>query len=223
MAPRVGVLLLENTHLAVPGALGLPDTFEPPSLLEVVPGAISSLVLSDEAQELLSAYSEAARTLAARGADIITTNCGYCARYQHAVSTNIDVPVALSGLLLVDTLVRIYGRLGVLTYDRDALRPIARNAGWPDVPLADVCDLQPWRALGESGPVDLDLAAMEDELMSRAQEFVARHQLSALLLECTGMLPFKTALERRVGRPCFDLIDLLNLLGAHSRRRAADA
>ncbi|WP_346732865.1 aspartate/glutamate racemase family protein [Bradyrhizobium sp. 195] len=101
------------------GSLINPATYEFPVILETVAGAWADVVVpGDPALEV--ACIAAARRLVERGAVAISSNCGFFIRHQSAVAAAVKVPVAISSLLLVPTLLRQLppaAKLAVLTAD----------------------------------------------------------------------------------------------------------
>lgn len=224
--PTVGVLLLENTHLDVPGAMAHRETFAAP-LHATVPGGHGDVVVGPDFERVAPAYASTARELRDAGADVVTANCGFAVAYQDEVA-RAAAPAALSSLLLLPLLVRVFaGGVGVLTYDAAELDDRRRAlVPWPQdaaVPMAGVRHLPEWAALAADRDPGLDLDAMREQLVALAQGFVSEHGLRALLLECTGMFPFTDDVRRATGAATFDLNAFVNYLAAQLAPRQKEA
>ncbi|RUW64575.1 hypothetical protein EOA31_35565, partial [Mesorhizobium sp. M4B.F.Ca.ET.049.02.1.2] len=109
----------EKPPQAHPGSLLNPATYDFPIIVETVEGAWADRVIrGDPSLEL--AYVAAAQRLVERGAVAMIANCGFAIRHQAAVAASVNVPVALSSLLLIPTLLRQLSpgaKLAVLTAD----------------------------------------------------------------------------------------------------------
>jgi hypothetical protein len=213
------VLLLEDTYLDSPGSLRHPDTFTGGSVCATVTGASAAAVLGDSRGRLAPSYLASARELRGRGAQVLTANCGYAISYQEAVARELDIPVALSSLVLVAPLARLFGgRLGVLTFDRECLDEARRaDAGWPAgvrIAIGDVQSSAEWRKLASANPPELDLELLRRDLLDIALPFAAGEELAALLLECTGMVPFRREVARACGLAVFDVLSAVELVAA---------
>jgi len=213
----VGLLLLEDGRMELPGAIRHPDTF-PSRVTSIVPGADGSSVLGTAAAELTGAYVTTARSLVDReGADLLVADCGYAALYQDAVAA--VAPAVLSSLLWVPVLARIFAApLGVLTYDAVALDgERRRSAGWDNglsVVVADVQGSAAWRAILDPPSGALDHASMRCDLLAIVERFTAVAGPSALVLECTAMFPFLADVRRACGLPVFDVTSLAGVIAA---------
>lgn len=214
--PLLASLLLETSHLDLPGVLRHPDTLAVRQLLETVPGARGTIVVGPDYRAVASAYVASAAAVDAEEIELITANCGFAIAYQDDVAAAVKAPVALSSLLLVPMLFRVYGRrLGVVTFDAGQLdEPRRHAAGWPATgpPVVDVQGSAAWRRLASDGQPKLNLSKLRDDLLGAVAPFAQRHRLQALLLECTAMSPFRSDLADRTGARVFDLIGLLEFL-----------
>jgi len=217
----VGVLELDAPALSAPGSMRHPATF-PSVVRKVVRGAGASVVIGPRARELTEQYVDAARAVVDAGANLVTTNCGFTVVYQEQIAAAVEVPTVTSALLWIPVLASIYGaRLGVLTFDTRHLNDDCRRcAGWSsdlELPIADVRDSSPWRALARAGVSETDLATMRQDLVATAERLLARARIDALLLECTGMLPFRADLERELSMPVFDVRALISAVAGPGR------
>ena len=60
---------------------------------------------------------------------------------------------------------------------------------------------------------DLNPVALCKDLVERAQELVSENEnIGAILLECSDMPPYASAIQAAVGLPVFDFITLINYL-----------
>lgn len=214
---KTGILLLEDSVLDGPGTLRSSETFEGGSLQTAVTGATGERVVADREGDLAQRYVAAGSRLCEAGADILTANCGFAITYQDRVASASSAPVVLSSLLFVAPLARIFGgRLGVLTFDRVALDESRRAAAdWPrqlEIPVADVQRSREWRKLAEGASSRLDTEVMRRELLAVAREFVAANSIAAVLLECTGMIPFRDDVRQCCGVAVFDLLSAHGLV-----------
>src|SRR5437773_7803605 len=95
----VGILMLDTRFPRIPGDMGNAGTFPFPVRYHRVAGADSDLVVRRGAAGLLPAFVAAAKALEAEGVGAITTNCGFLAKFQRALSDAVSVPVVTSALL----------------------------------------------------------------------------------------------------------------------------
>jgi hypothetical protein len=167
--------------------------------------------------ELTPRFVEGARELVRRGAEAITSNCGFIALYQPAIAAATRVPVFVSSLLqvpLVAATLPAGHKVGILTYDAARLTDRHFEAcGWdPDrikVAVAGVRDRPSWAVLA-AAEAEIDPEAMRNDLIAVAQELVvSTGNMGACVLECTAMCPFAPDLQARLGFPVFDLNSLV--------------
>ena len=123
---RLGVLMLDTRFARFAGDIGNPQSYDEPVLFEVVRGATVDKVVPAKAPPLIEDFIAAGERLIGRGADAITTGCGFLVLNQAELAARLAVPVATSALLLIPTLTRLLPagkRLGVLTFSARDLTP----------------------------------------------------------------------------------------------------
>src|SRR5215831_15638405 len=103
--PTLGMLQLAHTPVGLAGAISNPATYDFPVRYQQVPGAWTSNVIGPD-DRMREAYMAAAREMEKGGVAAITSNCGFTARFQKDVAASVSIPVALSSLLLVPSMVR---------------------------------------------------------------------------------------------------------------------
>ena len=122
----LGVLMLDTRFRRFVGDIGNPESYREPVLFEVVRGATVDKVVPAKAPPLIDDFVAAGERLIARGANAITTGCGFLVLNQAELSRRLSVPVATSALLLIPSLLKLLPagkRLGVLTFSARDLTP----------------------------------------------------------------------------------------------------
>ena len=207
----LGILMLDAQFPRILGDMGNARTWPFPVRYKIVRGASPEVVVLQGAEGTLDAFIEAGRELVAEGCRIITTNCGFLAKFQAELSTALGVPVATSALLQAAAIQAVLPpgrRVGILTISAATLTEAHLQAagvpeGTPVAGIADGCEFQ--RAiLGNALTLDVDQA--EADLAAAARAFQAAHpHLGAILLECTNMPPYKKAIAEATGLPVFSI------------------
>ena len=223
----IGILLLDARMPFIPGDVANASTYKYPVIYKLVPGLETSVCLNG-APEYAEPMAEAARELAAQGVRGISSDCGFMLQYQRAVADSVDVPVALSSLLQLPLIERSIGPgrpIGVITADstnltmdflqRAGLRP--KNPlvirGMQDQPEFYSAVLEP------KGTLDSDL--MTAETVSVATKIRDEHpDLGAVLLECSLLPPYASAVQDALGLPVFDFITLIDFMQSGTNPRA---
>ena len=209
----LGVLMLDTRFPRLPGDVGHPASFAMPVRHVVVRGASPQRVVRDADPALLEPFIDAARTLADQGAAAIVTSCGFLARWQIELQAAVKVPVWTSSLLLLPRLAS--QRPGVVTVDAAAfdaalLRGVGADPATPVQGLGAHSALV--RTLLDDLP-ELDVAAAEQTVVEAVQRLIERHpDTGAIVLECTNLPPYVTAIEAACGLPVHHLMSL-----AHER------
>ena len=216
----LGVIVLDTHFPRPPGDIGSPATYARAGIaarLLTVPGASARRVVQTQDPALLGPFEDAARTLVEQGARLVTTSCGFLAGWQAELQAAVPVPVITSSLLQCAEL----PAPGIVTFDAASLHQgLLQRAGVPEgTPVEGLtpgCELQS-RILAEDTVMDFALAQMD--VVSAAVRLVSRcPQVQTVVLECTNMPPYRSAVAQATGRPVHDLETLLlktwNDLGA---------
>ncbi|MCK1698568.1 hypothetical protein [Bradyrhizobium sp. 144] len=209
------------------GSLLNPDTYGFSVITETVAGAWSDRVICGDPM-LEPACIGAARRLLDRGAVAISSNCGFFMRHQAAVAAAVNVPVALSSLLLVPMLLRqlpARAKLAVVTADsrhcgEDLLGlndPVERSRiviGGVEEGEWFVNLMKDWSEdESERPPTQTYEAHLEADVANCVARLRAAHpEIMALVLECTGFPPVAPTLRRITGLPVYDITTLCRLM-----------
>ena len=219
----LGVLMLDTRFTRFVGDIGNPESYKQPVLFEVVRGATVDKVVPAKAPPLIEDFVAAGERLIARGADAITTGCGFLVLNQAELAARLAVPVATSALLLIPTLTRLLPsgkRLGVLTFSARDLTPahfIAAGAP-PDTPVEGVTQDGVFQRAIYEQPTNDSIAAREAEVVAAARRLIARHNdIGAILFECTNFPPHRAAVEAATGLPVYDVFTLIGMMSSAAR------
>lgn len=222
----LGILMLEARFARVFGDMGNGTTWPFPVLYRVVRGASPDRVVCDGAKGLLDDFIDAARDLVDLGAEGITTNCGFLSIYQRELAAAVGVPVATSSMMQVPWVQATLPpgqRVGIVTVNGAGLTPAhLEGVGVPlDTPVRGTENgTEFFRTLIKAEKDDLDLAIACADVVSAADDLVAAHpDVGAIVLECTNMPPYASAVRVATGRPVFDIHSLVTWFHAGLRPR----
>lgn len=203
--------MLDTRFPRPPGDIGHPETFSragiPVRYLRVANASPVRVVIEADAA-LHTPFVAAMQRLAAEGATLISTSCGFLAAQQALFARAVAVPVVSSSLLQCAAL----ERPGIVTFDAASLTPaVLQGAGVPPgTPVQGLppgCELHR-RILGNEP--QLDTNAAEQDVVQSALRLVAQHpDIRHIVLECTNMPPYREAVQRATGRPVHDIETLL--------------
>lgn len=221
----LGILCLERgpsppgaTSLPVPGTMRSSATFKFPTIFETVPGAwVENIVRGDPALE--EPYVTAAKRLVERGAIAISSNCGFTVRHQAAVAAAVNVPVLMSSLLLLPTLLRQFpsrAKVLVLTYDSthcsEDVLGIENTVERARIVIGGIEGGKFWQDELKRPVPPIDAAAMEADVIACVGRLRAAHpEVAAILFECAGFPIVAPAIRRITGLPAYDITDLCRL------------
>lgn len=207
----LGILMLDTRFPRPPGDVGNAQTYARsgiPVRFVTVHGASPKKIVQDADPSFLQPFVDAAVALAAQGARMISTSCGFLARYQSVLQAAVPVPVVTSSLLQCQGLERV----GIVTFDAASLSRAILDA--VDVPgnavvegLSPGCEMH--ARILENNPV-MDLAEVERNVVDAARRLTERQPgLANIVLECTNMPPYRDAVARATGLPVHDIETLL--------------
>ncbi len=211
----LGVLMLDTCFPRPVGDIGNPDTFARlgiPVCYQVVRGASPQRVVREADGQLIQPFVEAAQMLVEAGARLISTSCGFLARYQRELQAAVSVPVISSSLLWLSAPELAGQCCGVLTIDAPALEA-SQFAGVGADPatlvggVAAGCEFQR-RVIGNQPCMDFRQA--EQDVVSAALALTQKHpEITTLVLECTNMPPYAEAVRAATGKRVEHIVSLI--------------
>ncbi|TMI84111.1 MAG: aspartate/glutamate racemase family protein [Bacillati bacterium ANGP1] len=218
----IGILVLDTVFPRIPGDIGHAGTFPFPVLYHKVRNAFPSRVVREGDPALLEGFVAGARALEANGVLAITTSCGFLAMFQRQLAEAVRVPVFTSALQLVPLVSRMLGparAVGILTVESHALGPRhLAGAGITEDINVVIAGLERGHAFTPvllDNETELDVDAARRENVEAAKEMVERHpEVGAIVLECTNMPPYASAIRDATGLPVFDITTLIRMVHA---------
>ncbi|MGY4627055.1 hypothetical protein [Bradyrhizobium sp. USDA 4486] len=195
-----------------PGSLMSSATFNFPVISEPVAGAWADVVMRGD-PALEPAYVAAARHLVERGAVAISSNCGFSIRHQAAVAASVNVPVVMSSLLLVPTVLRQLSpaaKLAIVTADSsqfsEDLLGVNDRAERTRIVIGGVEGGTLWQNAMMRPPQPTDVADIEKDVANCVARLRAAHpDIAALVFTCTGFPPVTPAIRRMTRLPIYDI------------------
>jgi hypothetical protein len=217
-----GILMLDTQFPRPVGDIGNPQTFARLGIdvrYVVVQSASPRRVVRQQDVSLLPAFIHAAQQLAAQGASLVATSCGFLAQHHQALQAAVAIPVLSSALLWLPRLASAgAGASTVLTIDPLALTVqhlVAVNAD-PQTPwggVAEGCEFQT-HILGNRR--DLDLVRAQADVVAAARKLLDCYPGTCnIVLECTNMAPYSHAIEAATGRRVEHIMSLIEALWTH--------
>ena len=211
----LGVLMLDTRFARPVGDIGNAQTFarlQIPVRYRTVSGASPQRVVRDDAPLALQDFIAVAQELAAQGATLLATSCGFLARYQRELQAAVTVPLLSSSLLWLAEPELATQRCAVLTIDAQAFdaRQLSGVGADPATIVAGVasgCEFQR-RILGNERAMDLRQAG-QDVVQAALALSNAHTEVTTLVLECTNMPPYAAAVAAATGKRVEHMVSLI--------------
>lgn len=210
----VGLLLLDEDEPYVPGDPGNPATFSFPVTYRKVPGATVERVVGGD-RTLDAAFTSAAMELESDSVRAISGCCGFFVHYQQVVSNAVEIPVALSSLLQVSSILEALDdsrRLGILVGSREKEATVVSTL--PSEARSQVTVRGVFQSGGagsafcEDGTIDT--AYFGRAVVGTASSLVSRDSsVAAILLETSFFAPYANSVRTRLNIPVFDFNTLI--------------
>lgn len=213
----LGVLMLDTNFPRPVGDIGNPDSFDHPVIYRRLPGAVVSRIVTDQPlpDDLVELFVNHARALEDAGATVISTSCGFLFPLQDRLQAAVGVPVVTSALCMLPALREKMGAdtpIGILTFDAERLSPHHIPDHGPVVIEGLAASDHLYRVIAD------DLAEL-DQTQARTNVLDAMHRLksrephlSAVVLECTNLPPYRRNIMKNNDFSIFDIHDAIKRL-----------
>ncbi|MEM1232865.1 MAG: aspartate/glutamate racemase family protein [Pseudomonadota bacterium] len=211
----VGILMLDTQFPRILGDVGNARTWDFPVHYKVVRKVSPDIAVRQGAEGMLPHFIEAGQELLRMGADGITTSCGFLSLFQEELSKALKVPVVTSSLMqvaMVNATLPPGKRCGVLSISGGSLtdQHLAAANVPPNTPIGTTEGLRGFTTSILQDDVSLDVAAAREDNVQAALSLVSENpQIGALVLECTNMVPYASAIQQAVGLPVYSMVSLI--------------
>ncbi len=218
----IGILMLDTAFPRFLGDVGNPQSFGYPVTYAVVPGATPQAIVCGDVTPWVDAFIAEGQNLVAAGCTSLTTTCGFLTPLRDRMEQETGVPVVSSALELIPDLIATGGQPGILTISAAALtdRHLVAAKVPLETPIQGV-DGGHFATAILGNQTKLDPSLSQRELVDGALKLVTAHpKTDVIVLECTNMPPYKSAIEAATGRQVVSILTAINAL--HQDRLAAN-
>jgi hypothetical protein len=215
----IGILLLDTSVPFIPGDVANATTYPFPVRFRKVEGFTVARAIGKD-PSIYDGLHKAACELVDQGVRAITGDCGFMALHQKRLARELPVPVFLSSLLQIPFILSIVGesgKVGVITADGRSLdEALLAAVGVTDAGRLVIEGLEQRPhfhqfAIQETGTLDLEKVTAE--VVGAGRDLRQRDKaVKALLLECSLLPPYASALQRALQMPVFDYITMINFV-----------
>ncbi|MGP4106822.1 aspartate/glutamate racemase family protein [Virgibacillus sp. L01] len=212
---KLGILMLNTDFYRPKGDIGNPDTFSFPIEYRLVEKATIDHVIKWGDAALIEPFIESAKYLEKKGAKAITTSCGFLSIFQQEIQNQLKVPFFASSLIQIPLVYKVTGgRIGVLTARKVSLtKQHLEGANAGDIPVAieGMDDRLAFTAAIVDETQELDMEKVSLEMKEAVRLLIYKYpDITAIVLECTNMPPYKHAIREVTDLPVFDITSLVN-------------
>lgn len=213
----IGVMMLETRFPRIPGDIGNANTWPFAVHYEPVSGAHPDNVVREQGGGKLDEFIRAGKVLIKRGADALTTNCGFLILFQNELTKELNVPILTSSLMqygLINQTLPESKKPGIITISKSSLKKEHLNAAKIplDVSIVGMEDMKTQEfhdgILDDKEEMDFDLC--KDEMVEAALTLQKKDpNVGAILCECTNMVPYARDMYRATGLPVYSIYTAL--------------
>ncbi|RKQ37268.1 aspartate/glutamate racemase family protein [Oceanobacillus halophilus] len=216
-SPKLGIIMLDTSFQRPLGDIGNPATYSFPVEYRVVESATVERVVKKGDSSLVPLIIKSARELEKKGVKAIKTSCGFLALFQNEIQHALNVPFFSSSLIQLPIVHSLAGgSIGVLTASKASLsRKHLQGVNAENIPIIiEGMDTMPafTQAIVEEC-MSLDMKAVEREIKHKVKNMIRSNpEIKAILLECTNMPPYRTAIREITELPIFDINTLIHYI-----------
>ncbi|SEQ48780.1 Asp/Glu/Hydantoin racemase [Virgibacillus subterraneus] len=214
-AAKLGILMLDTDFYRPMGDIGNTDTFPFPVEYRIVEKATIDRVVKKGDNALIEPFIKSARYLEEKGVKAITTSCGFLSIFQQEIQNQLKVPFFASSLIQIPMLHTVTGgRIGILTARKASLgKQHLEGARAGDIPIAieGMDDRPAFTAAIVDETHALDMEKVSLEMEEAVRMLISNYpDITAIVLECTNMPPYKRTIREMTDLPVFDITSLIN-------------
>lgn len=239
LSALIGMLCWESNVMPfaeIPGELTNPDTFKFPIRYRKVKGANFKTIVEEPNRVVLESMKREAKVLEKEGARGLLCDCGFNAIFQRDLANSVDVPFFTSSLMLVPLVYHMLKegqKVGIITahagfLGKEHLQAVGIDSSIP-VSIVGLEDQEEWleKLVCNNPPEDpstINFPKLKKELLEVATGLVKENpEIGALVLECSTLPGFASAIQDAVHLPIFDGVTLTNMMYEAISRKSFDS
>ncbi|SCY90958.1 aspartate/glutamate racemase family protein [Alkaliphilus peptidifermentans] len=215
----IGIILLDSVAPFIPGDVANATTYSFPVRFRRVPGLTVKRILSHDLTAL-DAVLEAGLELKREGVRAITSDCGFMALYQKQLVDQLKLPVFLSSLLQVPFMERLIAaneKIGIITVNSNALSEGILELCGAALPgriaIQGLQNASYFSSAFIEEVGELDFKKVETEVVAAATSMIKKDPtIKLILLECSVLPPYGSAIQMATGLPVFDFVTMINYI-----------
>jgi len=220
-----GILMLDSVIPRIPRDPGHAETFSFPVRYGVVRGfPFQDLV--DLRHDRVQLIVEAALELEREGVNFVAADCGLFSVFQRDVAAVLSVPFVGSPLNLLPLIAGILParqKIGLITGDTRILKDAHLSAAGADperLVIRGMENCQEFRDVVIGRGLRLDPDAMQAGVLTAVEDlFRSGESVGAVVLECTNLVSFRSAIQTQFNVPVFDMVSLIEFVAGGYRLR----
>ncbi|MBT2217542.1 aspartate/glutamate racemase family protein [Virgibacillus dakarensis] len=211
--PTLGILMLDTNFHRPKGDIGNPETFPFSVEFKIVKKATIERVVKMEDSALIEPFVQSARHLQDKGVKVITTSCGFLSLFQQEIQSKLHVPFYSSSLMQIPLVYMLTGgKVGVLTARKSSLTKKhleGVNAHHTPVVIQGMDHMPAFTEAIVNETDTLDMEKVSVEMRQAVTRLIDNHpDVRSIILECTNMPPYRSALREVTDLPIFDILTL---------------
>lgn len=216
----VGIIYIADAdYPMVPGNVNNGWTYDFPVVLRANPRITQQRVFEGDPSLADDIIEIADYLVRKEGVRTISAGCGFFGNFQKQVSAALDVPVAMSPLIMapwISALIKPQQKIAVLTANAKSMTPaLFESCGIKEPERLVIRDLHKTKefscVVDYRGYFDNSIAAQE--VVDTALEVIeGEEEIGAFLLECSDLPPYSYAIQMATQRPVFDFISVIKFL-----------
>ncbi len=216
----VGILYIADAdYPMMPGNVNNGWTYDYPVILRSVDKITQKRVFEGDPTLVNDLIDMAQYLVQKEGVRAISSGCGFFGNFQKQVSAAVDVPVAMSPLVMVpwiSALIKPNQKIGIITANKAAMTPqLFESCGITDPDRLVIEDLYYKDEIScvvhYRGQFNNDIATQE--VVEAAMAIMDREdEIGAFVLECSDLPPYSYAIQMATQRPVFDFISVIDFL-----------
>lgn len=202
------VLQLDTTFPRHPGDVASPETYQVPITVERIPKAsVAKIVNVRPDQYDITPFQDACRNIKT---GLGVSSCGFLGYWQDNLAQSCARPFISSALIDLPQCQQHYqdDEMAILTFNEDVLstslyKPLLSGFNGKLIGLTPQMHLR--EVISQDLP-HLDHQKAEAELLELLAPFLASGRIKALILECTNLPPYKTAIKSAFSVEIYDIL-----------------